>query len=295
MGGQAAGQQNRRSLAVALGLVAVYLVVQIVAGLLTGSLALLSDAGHMASDVLGIGMALAASTAASQAEVKGSRTYGLYRVEILAALANAVLVFVVGAYVIYEAVRRWQEPTEVSAGPVLVVGLVGLLINLIVWRMLRSGADDSLNMEGASLEALADLIGSIGVIVAAMIVWLTGWNQADSLIAALIGVFILPRAWRLGKRALRVILQFTPEGLDIDELRTRLGELDQVLDVHDLHVWTLTSAMDVASVHLVTTIEADAHRVLDDARTLPATHFGIGHATLQVEPNTHEGCTELAY
>lgn len=269
-------------------------MVQVVAALATGSLALLSDAGHMASDTLGIGMALAAVTAASQAAVRGSRTYGLYRLEILAALANAVLVGLVALYVMFEAAQRWSDPIEIAAIPVLLVALVGLAVNLVVWRLLQSDGE-SMNLEGARLEALADLFGSLGVIVAASIIWFTGWNQADALIGALIGLFILPRAWRLGRRALRVILQFTPEGLDIDDLRRRLSALDEVVDVHDLHVWTLTSAMDVASVHLVTSETADAHGVLDRARELLSTEFGIEHATLQVEPDTHQGCTELAY
>lgn len=290
-----APDRNRRPLFIAFMLVLVFLVVQVIAGFWTGSLALLSDAGHMASDVLGIGMALAAITAASQAAVKGSRTYGLYRLEILAALANAVLVFAVGGYVVVEAIRRWQDPPEILTGPLLVVAVLGLIVNLVVWRLLRASTEESLNIEGAMLEAFADLFGSIGVIAAAVIVATTGWAQADPLIAAAIGLFILPRAWRLGKRALRVILQFTPEGLDIDRLRTRLSEIEDVVDVHDLHVWTLTSTMDVASVHLVTSNDADAHRVLDEARDMLATDFSIEHATLQVEPDTHEGCTELAY
>ncbi len=287
--------RDRGALKLAFGLVLSFLLVQVAAGLWTGSLALLSDAGHMASDALGIGMALGAVIAANQASVKGSRTYGLYRLEILAALANAVLVFGVGAYVLFEAFRRWGNPIEVKVGPMLAVGVIGLMVNLIVWRILRSGAEDSLNMEGAMLEAVADLVGSVAVIVAAVIVGITGWVQADSVIAACIGLLILPRAWRLGRRALRVLLQFTPEGLDIDVMRDQLGQLDQVVDVHDLHVWTLTSTMDVASVHLVTTAGADPHSVLDQARSMLAVDFGIEHATLQVEPDTHEGCTELAY
>ncbi len=287
--------RDRRPLKIAFGLVVSFLVVQVAAGFWTGSLALLSDAGHLASDALGIGMALGAVVAANQASVKGSRTYGLYRLEILAALTNAGLVFGVGAYVVFEAFRRWGDPSEVDVVPMLVVAILGLIVNVVVWQILRSGAEESLNMEGAMLEAVADLAGSVAVIIAAIVIATTGWVQADAVIAAAIGLFVMPRAWRLGRRALRIILQFTPEGLDIDAVRSELMRLEGVIDVHDLHVWTLTSAMDVASVHLVTTSGVDPHRVLDQARSMLASDFDIEHATLQVEPDTHEGCTELAY
>ncbi|NNC42670.1 MAG: cation transporter [Acidimicrobiia bacterium] len=294
-GGEADASRDRRPLKIAFGLVLSFLIVQVAAGFWTGSLALLSDAGHMASDALGIGMALGAVVAANQASVKGSRTYGLYRLEILAALANAGLVFGVGAYVVLEAFKRWGDPSDVDVVPMLVVAILGLVVNVVVWRILRSGAEASLNMEGAMLEAVADLAGSVAVIIAAIVIATTGWVQADAVVAAAIGLFVLPRAWRLGRRALRVILQFTPEGLDIDAVRRDLMGLEGVVDVHDLHVWTLTSSMDVASVHLMTTTTADPHRVLDQARSMLASDFGIEHATLQVEPHTHEGCTELAY
>ena len=290
-----AGARHLRPLAYAFGLVVVFMVVEIVAGFVTGSLALLSDAGHMATDAVGLGMALAAITAANKADADGYRTYGLYRLEILAALANAVLLFAVAGYVLYEAVSRLQDPPEVLSGPMLLVAVLGLVVNLIGWWLLRKGASESLNVEGAFLEVIADLIGSIGVIAAALVLRYTGWVYADPLFGAAIGLFILPRAWRLGRRALRVLVQAAPEGLDLDGLRRRLASIPGVTEIHDLHVWTLTSEMDVATVHLVAGDSTDPHPILDEARALLKDDYDISHATLQVEPDTHHGCAEVTW
>jgi cobalt-zinc-cadmium efflux system protein len=291
-----AGSAYKRRLIWVLALVGAFIAVEVVGGVLTGSLALLSDAGHMATDALGLGMALAAIVAADRATDRSShQTFGLYRLEILAALANAVLLFGVAGYVLWESYRRIQDPPEILTGPMLIVAVAGLVVNLIGWGLLRKGAEESINVEGAYLEVIADLIGSLGVIVAALLVRFTGWVYADPIIGAAIGLFILPRAWRLGRRAVRVLVQAAPETLDLDELRSRLGELAQVTDVHDLHVWTLTSGMNVASVHLMTPPSADAHSVLDQARHLLQSDYAIAHATLQVEPDTHQGCSELSW
>jgi cobalt-zinc-cadmium efflux system protein len=290
-----AGANHRRPLALAFGLVVTFMIVEIVAGFATGSLALLSDAGHMATDALGLGMALAAITAAARADVDGHRTYGLYRLEILAALANATLLFGVAGYVLFEAVNRFQNPPEVLSAPMLIVAVLGLVVNLIGWRLLRSGATQSINVEGAFLEVLADLIGSIGVIVAALLLRYLDWAYADPIFGAAIGLFILPRAWRLGRRAVRILVQAAPEGLDLDALRHQLASIDDVVDVHDLHVWTLTSDMDVATVHLVTRTGTDPHPVLDRARSVLQQEHDIAHATLQVEPDSHTGCREITW
>lgn len=293
--GSRAAERHRRPLLVAFVLVLVFMVVEIVAGFATGSLSLLSDAGHMATDALGLGMALAAISVATRSQTSGHRTYGLYRLEILAALANAVLLFGIAVFVIIEAIRRLQNPTDVLSGWMLIVAVVGLIVNVVAWRLLRIGAKESLNVEGANLEVLADLVGSIGVITAALIIQFTGWPYADPLFAAAIGLFILPRAWTLGRKALRVLVEAAPEGLDVDELYARLADISGVVDVHDLHVWTLTSEMDVATVHIMTSEGADSHRVLDRARDILETEYGIPHATLQVEPDTHTGCTEVTW
>lgn len=290
-----AGSRYKSRLIWVFGLVVVFMVAEIVAGILTNSLALLSDAGHMATDALGLGMALAAIVAADRAGTDGRRTFGLYRLEILAALANAVLLFGVAGYVLYEAIRRLQEPPEILSGPMLIVAILGLLVNIVGWWLLREGADESINVEGAYLEVLADLIGSVGVIVAALIIRFTGWPYADPLFGAAIGLFILPRAWRLGRRAIRVLVQAAPEGIDLDQIRNQLMSVQGVSDVHDLHIWTLTSEMEVASVHLMTPTEADTHTILHQATSLLKDDFGIAHATLQVEPETHRECVETSW
>ncbi len=290
-----AGRRHLRSLAVAFGLVLGFMVVEAVAGFLTGSLALISDAGHMATDALGMGMAWAAIVAADRASAEGGRTFGSYRLEILAALANAVLMVGVAGYVIVEAVRRFREPLDVETGAMLVVAVLGLAVNLIGWRLLRPGAGESLNVKGAYLEVIADLAGSVGVIAAAVIMILTGWPYADPLFALLIGLFILPRAWHLGRQAVRVLVQAAPARLDLEAVRTDLAAIGGVVDVHDLHVWTLTSDMDVATVHLMTGAGTDPHPVLDEARSILRDRYRIEHATLQVEPDTHHGCAEVAW
>jgi cobalt-zinc-cadmium efflux system protein len=270
-------------------------VVEVVAGFATRSLALLSDAGHMLTDVTGLGMALAAIHVADRSTDRRQRTFGLYRLEILAALVNAVLLFGVATYVLVEALRRWDDPPDVLAGPMLVVAVLGLVANLVAFVLLRAGSKESLNIEGAYLEVLSDLLGSFGVIVAAIVLGTTGWEWVDPVVGVAIGVFILPRAWRLGAQAVRVLVQAAPPGLDVAAIMADLHAIDGVVDVHDLHVWTLTSEMEVASVHLMVREGTDAHGVLDQARDVLRDGFGIGHATLQVEPDTHEGCDELAW
>jgi cobalt-zinc-cadmium efflux system protein len=293
-GDRAAARYKGRLLA-ALAVLGVVTVVEIAAGFATRSLALVSDAGHMLTDVGGLGMALAAIHVADRSSHRRGRTFGLYRLEILAALANAVLLFAVAIYVLVEAVRRWSDPADVLAGPMLVVAVVGLVANLVAFGLLREGSRDSLNVRGAYLEVLSDLFGSLGVIVAAVVIQVTGWDWVDPAVGMAIALFILPRAWRLGAQAMRILVQAAPLGTDLGAIETQLQAIDGVVDVHDLHVWTLTSDMDVASVHLMVRDGTDTHGVLDRARVVLRDGHGIGHATLQVEPDTHEGCDELAW
>ena len=274
-------------------MIVAFLAVQVVVGIVTGSLALLSDAGHMATDALGLGMAIAAIQAASRGRANPQRTFGLYRLEILAALLNAVLLFAVAGYVLFEAVGRIGDARDIASLPVLVVGVIGLVINVIAFLLLRAGAKDSLNMRGAYLEVVSDTLGSFGVIVAAIVWGITGWTWVDPVIGAVIGVFILPRAWRLGREALLVLVQAAPARLDIPALQRELATISGVVDVHDVHVWTLTSEMEVATAHLMVSVGTDSHAVLDQARQLLADQHGITHATLQVEPEDHRGCDEL--
>jgi cobalt-zinc-cadmium efflux system protein len=279
-----ASERHRGRLWAAFALLAVFMVVEAVAALLSGSLALLSDAGHMFTDVLGIGMALAAISAASHAYRDGQRTFGLYRLEVLAALGNAVLLFGVAIYVLVEAVRRFGDPPEVPAGPMLVVAVAGLLTNLAAFALLRSGARESLNVRGAYLEVLGDLLGSAGVIVAAVVIALTDWWYADPIVAVAVGLFILPRTWRLARAAVRILVQAAPAHLDVAAVQDRLAAVPGVCDVHDLHVWTLTSGMEVASAHLTLDQAAQVGPVLVAARDALHDDFDIAHATLQVEP-----------
>ncbi|MBV9950484.1 MAG: cation transporter [Acidimicrobiia bacterium] len=290
-----AGERHKGRLAIALAVLCTFMVVEVVGGVLTGSLALLSDAGHMLTDVLGLGMALAAIQLASRAGSHPHRTFGLYRLEILAALANAVLLVGVAVYVLVEAIRRFSDPREVLAGPVLVVAALGLVANLVAFFLLRGGASESLNVEGAYLEVLADTVGSVGVIVGAIVLHITGWTWVDPLVGVAIGLWILPRTWRLGAQALRILVEAAPPGTDLGAIEADLGRVAGVVDVHDLHVWTLTSDMEAATVHLMVRTGTDGHAVLDQARSILVDRYGISHATLQVEPDDHEGCTEIGW
>lgn len=272
----------------------VFMVVEAVTGWLTGSLALVSEAGHMLTDFLGLSMALAAILATRRTG-SGRNTFGLYRIEILAALANAALLLGVAIFVIVESIGRLQSPEPISVAPVLIVATIGLLINIVSWRLLHDGADASLNLEGAYLEVLADLIGSVGVIIAALVVHFTGWLQADPGVALLIALYIVPRAISLGRKAVRILLQSAPDGVDVAVVKADLEQLAGVQAVHDLHLWTLTSQMHVGSAHLVVDNDADSHAVLDAARTLLVERHQIDHATLQVEPDDHRHCEEAIW
>ena len=295
-----AGERHRGRLTIAFVVILLFFVVQVVAAFWTNSLALLSDAAHMLTDVIGLGMALAAIQlatrfAARPRAVRSTHTFGLYRLEILAAFVNSLLLFGVAIWVVIEAIRRLGDEPEVLGGPMLVVAVLGLIANLVAFVLLRDGARESVNVEGAYLEVLADTVGSLGVIAAAVLLQVFGWAWIDSVVGAAIGVWILPRTWRLGRRAVRILLQAAPDGLDLDRLADDLGAIDGVVDVHDLHVWTLTSEMDAASAHLVTCAGADVHAVLDRARDCLAETYGVTHGTFQIEPDDHEGCDQVTW
>jgi cobalt-zinc-cadmium efflux system protein len=290
-----AGERHKSRLLVAFGLLATFMAVEVVGGLVSGSLALLSDAGHMLTDVLGLGMALAAIQLATRGSDRSHQTFGLYRLEILAALANALLLFGVAIYVAVEAIGRLGDPADVRTGLLLVVAGLGLAANLVAFAVLREGAKESLNLRGAYLEVLSDTVGSVGVIVGGIVIQVTGWGWVDPAVGVAIGVWILPRTWRLAGQAVRILVQAAPPGVDLEALEADLAAVDGVVDVHDLHVWTLTSEMDVASAHLMVAVGTDAHGVLDRARVVLRDGYRIDHATLQVEPDDHEGCAEVAW
>jgi cobalt-zinc-cadmium efflux system protein len=278
----------------AFGIAAAIMVVEFVVGFATSSLALVSDAAHMLTDVVGVGLALAAIMAARRAKAKSHRTFGLYRAEVLAALANAVLLFGVAGYVVYEAVQRFDNPPAVPGVPVMLAALAGLAANIISFLLLRDGAKESLNVRGAYLEVLADLVGSVGVLISALVTILFGWRYADPIVGVAIGLWVLPRTWGLARRSLHILFQHAPERVDVDELTKRLCALPGVAEVHDVHVWTLTSGMEVVSAHLTITADAEQTEVLRAAQALLTADYGLEHATLQVEsPNAR--CQELSW
>jgi cobalt-zinc-cadmium efflux system protein len=281
---------------IAFGIGAVFMVVEFVVGLATSSLAVISDAAHMLTDVLGVGMALAAILVARHATTGRNRTFGLYRAEVLAALANAVLLFGVAGYVVYEAVGRVGDPPAVPGVPVIVIALVGLAANIVSFLMLRDGAKESINVRGAYLEVLADMIGSVGVLVSGLVTLVFGWRYADPITGVAIGLFVLPRTWKLAKHALHILFQHAPEGLDVAQVQADLTKLPGVAEAHDLHVWTLTSGMEVASAHLTIECDVDSAVVLRVAQEMLSQRYHIEHATIQVEPgDSAKRCSELSW
>jgi cation diffusion facilitator family transporter len=281
---------HRRRLTVVLALTLAVLAAEVLGAVVSGSLALVADAGHMATDALGIGLALAAVSLA-QRPPTGRRTFGFQRVEILAAFANGGLLLAVGVFVLVEAFRRIGDPPDVDAEIMLLAAGAGLLVNLAGMAILHRGRDDSLNVRGAYLEVLSDALGSVAVLVAAGVIALTGWTPADTVASVLIGCLVLPRAWALLREALDVLLEAAPRAVDLDAVRTHILEVDGVLAVHDLHAWTITSGLPVLSAHVVVTDEAldggHGGRVLDALCACLGDCFDVEHCTFQLEAATH--------
>ncbi|MFC4009291.1 cation diffusion facilitator family transporter [Nonomuraea purpurea] len=292
--GHASGRHRWR-LAVSFALIGGFFVVELVYALTSGSLALLSDAGHMAADVVTLGAALIATRIATRPDSTGRRSYGSYRAEVFASLLAVLMMLGVAIYVVTEAVGRIGGTAEVSSGPMLVVGALGLVVNLIALALLRAGAGESLNVKGAYMEVVADTAGSVGVIVAGWLVASTGQPFWDTAVALAIGAFVAVRAISLGRQVFAVLGQHVPEGLDAAVVAADLSAIQGVRGVHDLHLWTLTSGMNVATAHLVTGDPGDHHAVLDQAREVLLRRHGVAHATLQVEPADHTGCDELGW
>ena len=279
--GTAAAKHSKR-LAIALGMTATYMVAEIVGGLITGSLALLADAAHMATDVVGLGLALLAIRFAARPATP-QRTYGFLRMEVLSALTNAVILLLLTIYIIYEAYQRFLAPPEILSGPMLIVALIGLAVNLVSMWLLMDGSKESLNVKGAYFEVLGDMLGSVGVIAASLIIMFTGWQLADPLIGAGIGLFIVPRTWILLKQAVNILMESTPANVDVEKMTASLGSIPGVKAVHDLHVWTITSGTDAMSGHLVVEDAAQWREVLREAQSRVRKDFGIDHVTIQVE------------
>lgn len=279
------GQRHTKRLTIAFGLALGYFVVEATFALLTGSLTLLADAGHMLTDTVGLGMALAAITVATRAERSGDRTFGLYRLEVLAALANAALLFAVAAYVLVRALLRMGDPVHLPTHQLLFVAVIGLAVNFAGFLLLRDGAKDNLNLRAAYLEVVADAIGSVAVIVAAVLIVVTGWAWVDPAFALALALFIVPRTLHLGAMALRVLLQAAPQHIDVAAVERDLRALPGVTDVRDLHVWTLTSSMEVVTAHLGIRPGVDGPALLRAAEDLLQHRYGLGHTTLQLEPD----------
>ncbi|NKE73599.1 cation transporter [Nitrospiraceae bacterium HYJII51-Mn-bac16s-1-B09] len=257
-----------------------YLIVEVIGGLLTRSLALLADAGHMLTDIGGLGIALFAMWFAERPPTL-QKSYGYYRVEILAALVNAVIFIFVSFYILYEAYRRFIEPPKVLAGPMMAVATVGLAVNLIGMRLLHAGSKESLNLKGAYLEVLSDMLSSIGVIIAAFVMLTTGWYLADPIISVGIGLFILPRTWSLLKQAVNILMEAAPEHIDLGEVGKAMASVEGVYEVHDLHVWTLTSGKHALSAHVTISKLQDWPSIQKALESLLADRFQISHTTLQ--------------
>lgn len=290
-----AGARHRWRLVVAFGLVGSFFAVELAVGLISGSLALISDAGHMAADVVALGAALAATKLAARPDRSGRRSYGSYRAEIFASGFTVLIMLGVSAYVVVEALARLGQDVEVQAGPVLVVGAIGLLINVVSIVLLRGGADESLNIKGAYYEVVADAAGSVGVITAGILVAATGRGWWDTLVALAIGGFVAVRAVVLGREVLAVLGQHVPQGMELDQIVQDLESTRGVVDVHDLHVWTLTSGMYVATAHLVVADTESAQAVLEEARGVMRVNHQIEHATLQVESRASKACDEATW
>jgi cobalt-zinc-cadmium efflux system protein len=276
---------------VVIGITAVVFAGQVIGGLVSGSLALLADAGHMLTDSTGLIIALIATVLAARPATR-RRTFGLQRAEVLAALANALLLVAVAVWVLIRAVDRWGDPVEIQAGVMLVVAVIGAIANGVGLLVLARGQGESLNLRGAYLEVLGDLVGSIMVIAAAIVIMLTGFTPADSIASLLIVVLIIPRAWALLREVVDVLLEATPRGVDLDEVRQHICEVDGVVDVHDLHAWTITSGVPVLSAHVVVddacTRSGRQGEVLDRLGECLGTHFDVEHCTFQIEPQGHQ-------
>jgi cobalt-zinc-cadmium efflux system protein len=285
-----AGAAYRGRLRIALGITLLVLVTEVTGSALTGSLALLADAGHMATDAAGLAMALLAIGIAARPP-SGRRTFGYARAEILAAVLNAVLLFGVGAFIFYEGVRRLITPESIEGGATVVFGLVGLVANSVSMLVLMRGQRESLNVRAAFLEVMADALGSLAVVVAAAVFLATGWRQADAVASLLIGVLIVPRTWRLLREAVDVLLEAAPKGVDMAQVRRHIEDLKGVEGLHDLHVWTITSGLPVLSAHVVVSQDVletvGYEKMLHDLQGCLGAHFDVEHCTFQLEPVGH--------
>ena len=285
---------DRRALAGALALIASFMVVEIGVGLLADSLAVLADAGHMLSDSASLALALFAAWLAGRPATP-QRSFGYRRAEILAALANGVLLDVVALGIFVEAARRISNPPDVKGGWVLVVGAIGLLVNLVAAGILSRAGSGSLNVRAALLHVLADLWGSVGVIVAGLVILATSWELADPLAAMLIGLLIIVSAWRLLSESVGILLEAAPAGTSAEEVGRAIVELPRVVEVHDLHIWTITSGFSALSAHVLVEPGAECHDLRRRIEVVLRERFELGHTTLQVDHAAPSGPATVAF
>lgn len=289
----AAGRSKKRLLIV-FGLTSTYMLAEAIGGLLTRSLALLADAAHMLTDAGALGLALFAIRIAER-PASPQKTFGYYRVEILAALANATVLLLITVYILYEAWQRFRNPPEVLSWPMLVVATIGLVVNMVGIWLLRESSTGSLNVKGAYLEVLSDMLGSVGVIAASLIMLTTQWYLADPIIGAGIGLFIVPRTWTLLKEAVHILMEGVPARLDFTLIQNRLKGIPGVVSVHDLHVWTVTSGFDAMSAHIVITQYAEGSGVLGEVQRVMKAEFDITHTTIQLEDDATSGHEQSSF
>lgn len=282
---------NRRPLAIALAITTVFLIAEVIGGLLTNSLALLADAGHMATDVAALGLSLFAVWLARRPATP-ERSFGFYRAEVLAALINAATLVAISIYIFWEAFQRFGEPPEIDSGPMLVVAIAGLFANVAsAWVLMQGGGhEDNLNTRGAFLHVVGDMLGSVGAITAAIVMLATGWYLADPILSAGIGLLILWSSWKLLKESVEVLLESTPAHIDTAGVRAAMIEVEGVSGVHDLHVWTVTSGLIALSSHVEVADQRAWHDTLVNLCEVLRERFAIFHVTLQPEePHTAHG------
>ena len=280
-------KKNFKRLAIVFCLTSTFMIAEAIGGYLTNSLALLADAAHMLTDAGSIGLALIAIWFAGRSATK-RKTYGYYRAEILAAFVNSLALLVISIYILYEAWKRLQNPPEVLSMPMLIIAFIGLIVNLIGMKLLHGSASKSLNIKGAYLEVLSDTLGSLGVIIAGIIMLTTGWYLADPIISAIIGLFIIPRTWKLLSEVIHILMEGTPAHIDLDSIAKEIKKIEGIKSVHDLHVWTITSGFDAMSAHVVVNDISDGIILLSELQQVLREKFKIEHTTIQIEPEDHK-------
>jgi cobalt-zinc-cadmium efflux system protein len=283
---QSAAGRHAGRLAAAIGLGVIVLAIELVAGVAANSLALLADAGHVFADLSGLGLSLIAIRVAARPPT-GARSFGFYRLEILAAALNAVLLLLIAAVIVVEGVRRFVEPPAVQPGIVTVVAAAALVANLVALRILAPGQRESLTLRSAYLEIAGDLLGSLAVLIAGLVILATGWRQADAVASILVAVLIVPRTVLLLRDSVDILLEATPKNVRLAEVERHIREAPGVVDVHDLHAWTITSGMNVVSAHVVLGEDAKPGDVLDHLATCLSADFDVNHSTFQLETPEH--------